>query len=196
MVIEFIKKVFGYKKRKMDLNVVKKSLEKKEEDSLLHVAGKSYANKDSSRFILQFNSRKKIEIIDKLTGNSLGDLADFYLVNGKPIVTSVKTMSATNLDYEIPDKHTFFPSKMNKGFTTKTIERLNAFKDGLGKVPEFIIMLPKGEATASKEIKVFLNDVRNAGFKAECVELEATNEKFEEAAYRISKEAMGVSKNG
>lgn len=71
------------------------------------------------------------------------------------------------------------------------IKRLNAIKEITGETSEFIIMVPKGEAAASKELSNFLSKIRNAGYRADYAELQATNEAFNDAANRINELARG-----
>ncbi len=145
--------------------------------------------KESAKYSLRFDNKGKIEIFDKINNNILGELDDFYLINGKPVVTEVKTMAAGSLDQQIAGKWNWFPPGWEDGLSQKASRNLNAIKDVTGETPEFIIMIPKGEASASKHLPNLLKDIRNAGFKAEYAELEATNIAFDNAARRIYGEA-------
>ncbi len=135
---------------------------------------------DSTGYKLVFNKNGKLDVFKKMEGKfkHIGDLDDFYFINNKPVVTEVKTMPARNLDVQIKD-----------GLATSVVERLNAVKEVTGETPEFIIMVPKGEAALSKELSNFIKDIKNAGFKnAVTIELSATNAEFEKAARRIFNE--------
>lgn len=57
--------------------------------------------------------------------------------------------------------------------------------------PEFMLMIPDGEAATSKELSNFLEKVRKAGYKAEYSELGATDNALNDAARRINNEARG-----
>jgi hypothetical protein len=145
--------------------------------------------KETSKYKLVFNDKGNLDVWEKAGNRLLGDFDDFYKINDKWIVTEVKTMSAGNLDMQIPRKWSWKPLGWKNGVTEKVINRLEAVKEVTGQTPEFILMIPKGEAAASKQLPNLLKKVRNAGFKAETAELKATNEAFDIAARRIKIEA-------
>ncbi len=151
--------------------------------------------KENYRYKLEFNEKGKLNVYKKSgSGPDLGDFDDFYLINEKPIITEVKTRSAASLDEEILGKVKIWPIR-EEGLAAKVIRRLNAFKEVTGETPEFILMIPKGEAAASKELQGFLKEIKNAGFRqAESAELKATDDAFSDATRRINKEAGGGKK--
>lgn len=158
-------------------------------------AGEVFAS--SSNYKIVYDNKGKLQIW-KNNGegkfvHALGDFDDFYKINDRPIVTEVKTMQASLLDDLIPDKIRLFPPGIKNGIKTKLINRLNAYKEVTGETSEVMIVIPKGEAVKSKKLQGLINDIRNAGFKAEYVELEATFSEIEKVARKLSQE---IAKGG
>ena len=132
-------------------------------------------NKNPQAYTIKFNDKEQV-LIKVVGGADIGDLDDFYKVNDKWVVTEVKTKSATNIDGDILD-----------GLDSDVIKRLNVIKEITGETPEFMFMIPQGEAVASKELSNFLSKIRNAGYRADFAELQATNDAFNKATEEINK---------
>ena len=74
------------------------------------------------------------------------------------------------------------------------LNRLEAFKAVTGETPEVILYLPKGEATASKQLNNLISAVRNKGYKIEHAEIGASFDEFNKNARRIKNEATSGGK--